>query len=167
QLGLPITPITDLKVHQGDLLAATMGRSFWVLDDLQLLRQYNAAKQNQFLLFTPENAYRVSGGSYLDRNLPEEAYETPWQGRTGLNPASGVVLHYQLPDTVKSDATLTLTIRDAKGEVVRTYSTSPDKNFVGDYPGGPSSDPLLSAKPGINRFVWDLRYPTVNGVDGV
>ncbi|MEY2639297.1 MAG: hypothetical protein RIR90_779, partial [Bacteroidota bacterium] len=49
----------------------------------------------------------------------------------------------------------------------RTYSTSPDKNFIGDYPGGPSSDPLLSTKPGINRFVWDLRYPTVNGVDGV
>lgn len=167
QMGLPITPITDLKVHQGDLLAATMGRSFWILDDLHLLRQYNATKQNQFALFTPENAYRVSGGSYLDRSLPEEAYETPWQGRTGLNPASGVVLHYQLPDTVKSDATLTLTIRDAKGEVVRTYSTSPDKNFVGDYPGGPSSDPLLSTKPGINRFVWDLRYPTVNGVDGV
>jgi chromosome segregation ATPase len=68
---------------------------------------------------------------------------------------------------VKSDATLTLTIRDAKGEVVRTYSTSPNKEFVGDYPGGPSSDPLLSVKSGINRFVWDLRYPTVNGVEGV
>jgi hypothetical protein len=97
QLGLPVVPITDLKVHKGNLIAATMGRAFWILDDLSVLRQYDAAKNDQFVLFQPNNAYRVSGASILDRVYSDEELETPFQSGSGINAATGLVLFYQLP----------------------------------------------------------------------
>ena len=64
QLNLPLTPITDLRVHQGDLIAATSGRSFWVLDDLSLIRQYKS--EDGFKLFQPENPMLVNSYSEMD-----------------------------------------------------------------------------------------------------
>jgi hypothetical protein len=73
QLNLPVTPITDLKVHKGNLVAATMGRSFWILDDLSVLRQFSRSDTaNAFVLLKPADAYRVSGGSALDISGDEE-----------------------------------------------------------------------------------------------
>jgi photosystem II stability/assembly factor-like uncharacterized protein len=167
QLGLPIVPITDLKVHKGNLIAATMGRAFWILDDLTMLRQYDASKNDQFVLFQPNDAYRVSGASMLDKVFTDEDLETPFQSNTGINAATGLVLFYQLPAKKDSAAKYNLEIKDSKGNLVRKYASEADKDFVGGYPGGPSPDPLLPTNSGLNRFVWDQRYPPQTGVMNV
>lgn len=167
QLGLPITPVTDLKVHHGDLLASTMGRAFWILDDLSLLRQLDASLSlSETFLFQPEDAIRVSGGSLLDGNINEGDDDIPLQTNTGVNPSTGVVLYYQLPAKKDTSLTVSLEILNEKGKRVRLYSEKPDTDFV-SFPGGPDSDPQLPAKSGLNRFVWDLRYPTLPGVPTV
>lgn len=167
QLGLPITPITDLKIHQGNLIAATMGRAFWILDDLHLIEQFDQAKKDQLHLFQPKDSYRLSGYSALNGELSDDDLETPLQDRSGINAPIGLVLHYQLPAKPDSAMKLSLEIKDSKGNLVHKYSTEPDKDFVGGYAGGPSPDPTLPAKPGVNRFVWDMRYPPQTGVQDV
>jgi hypothetical protein len=165
QLNLPVTPITDLKVHKGNLIAATMGRSFWILDDLSMLRQYGPGDTtNVFAIYEPSEAYRVSGGSALDVS-PDDDEEAPPVASAGTNPTTGVTLYYILPATTDS-IKLTLDITDAKGGLVRRFSTTPDARFV-KFPGGPEAEPLLPGKPGLNRFVWDLRYATLPGVPNV
>jgi photosystem II stability/assembly factor-like uncharacterized protein len=163
QLGLPITPITDLKVHQGNLLASTMGRSFWILDDLSVLRQYNAsaAGAEHFALLQPAPQWRLSGGSSLNAADGDNAATF-----SGVNAPTGVVLYYHLPKSVAPDSVLSLTISDAQGQVVRSYSNKPDKDFE-SYPGGPDADPTLPDAAGLNRFVWDLRYESLLGVPKV
>ena len=165
QLNLPVTPITDLKVHNGNLIASTMGRAFWILDDLTIFRQYNRTDTTKrFDLFKPSDAYRISGGSALDATTDDEDAPPPIYS-SGTNPPSGVSIYYLVPakpDSIK----LTLDIIDDKGQLVRSYSTKPDKKFV-KFPGGPESDLLLPNKPGLNRFVWDMRYATLPGVPNV
>ncbi len=169
QLGLPITPVTDLKIHKGDLLAATMGRAFWVLDDLHMLRQYNANDSlDAFVMYKPEDAMRVSGRSMLD-NVDDDTKASavgPAGTGDGVNAATGAVIYYRLPAAFKEGDTLTLDVIDGEGLVVRSYSSKADPLFV-SYSGGPSADPLLPPKPGLNRFVWDLRYATMKGVPNV
>ena len=131
QLGLPIVPITDLKVHKGNLIASTMGRAFWILDDLSVLRQYDAAKNDQFVLFQPNNAYRVSGASMLDKVYTEEDLETPLQSSVGINATTGAVIFYQLPVKKDSATKYSLEIKDSKGNLVRKYLSEADKDFVG------------------------------------
>ncbi|GAB3170915.1 VPS10 domain-containing protein [Telluribacter humicola] len=169
QLNLPVTPITDLKVHQNDLIAATSGRSFWILDDLAPFRQYNEKQSKESLMvYTPEDTYRVSGRSTLDKVEEGEdaSIGVGSSGSVGTNPATGVVLYYQLPAKVDTSLTLTIEVLDAKGVVVREYSSKKDEEFE-EYPGGPSPDPTLPMKAGLNRFVWDLRAETLPGVPKV
>ncbi len=161
QLNLPITPITDLKVHKGDLIAATSGRSFWILDDLGFIRQYGKDNAN-FKIYTPENEY--INNSYSDLNSTDESF-TGANALTGVNPANGIVLYYQLPD-LKADDVLTLEIKDASGNLVRTISSKSDPTYK-RWDGAPRQDPTLSKKKGLNRFVWDMRYPTMKGVPNV
>ena len=166
QLNLPVTPITDLKVHKGDLLASTMGRSFWILDDLGLLRQYNSnSSKNDFFVFAPEESYRVSGYSALDNTSSDEE-DLPVAGSSGTNPSTGVVIYYQVPEKKDSTDSLSMEIMDDKGNLVRHYSEKEVKDFV-SFPGGPSADPTMPSKPGLNRFVWNMRYPTLPGVPSV
>lgn len=161
QLNLPITPITDLKVHKGDLIAATSGRSFWVLDDLGLIRQYG--KENTaFKLYQPENAYYANGGSELNRT--DEDFNG-MNALSGVNPANGIVIYYELPELTADDI-LTLEIKDASGNLVRTISSKKDATYK-RWDGGPREDPTLSKKKGLNRFVWDMRYPTMKGVPNI
>ncbi len=167
QLGLPITPITDLKIHEGNLIASTMGRAFWILDELNMLEQFDTTLARKFALFQPKDTYRVSGASILDGVIADEEFETPLQYKSGINTASGLVLQYQIPDKTDSSFKLSLEIKDSKGNLVRKYGTTPDKDFVGGYPGGPSADPVLTMTTGVNRFVWDLRYPPQTGVQNV
>lgn len=161
QLNLPVTPITDLRIHQDDLIAATSGRSFWILDDLSLLRQYKKEAAS-FAIYQPEDAYLVNGYSELDETDEDFSGSNRFRG---VNPSTGIVLYYQLPE-VKANDQLVLEIKDAQGNVVRSFSTKPDSTYK-RYDGGPSAEPLLSAKKGLNRFVWNLRYPTMPGVPGV
>lgn len=159
QLNLPITPITDLRIHQGDLIAATSGRAFWILDDLGLLQQY-APDQADFFLYQPEKAVLANGGSPLNRT--DESFNG-MGSHEGVNPANGVVLYYQLPSELKDGEELVLEVKDASGQLVRRYSSKKDEKSM-EWDGGPSADPVLPAKKGLNRFVWDMRYPTMAGV---
>ena len=161
QLNLPVTPITDLRVHQGNLIAATSGRSFWVLDDLTVIRQYQADTPT-FAVFQPGRAVLANGGSELnssDRDVTGTATSR------GVNPANGIVLYYQLPDSA-AEGDLTLEIADADGNPVRTIASRKPAD-VATWAGGPGADPVLSRAKGLNRFVWDMRYPTMPGVQGV
>jgi photosystem II stability/assembly factor-like uncharacterized protein len=149
QLELPVVPITDLAIHDNDLIAATQGRAFWILDDLTPLQQLTAeviAAGNH--LFEPRLAYRLGGGGFA---LP--------RANLGTNPKDGVVLHYLLAEELEEDAeeTLELELMDAEGNVLRSVSS------VAKPPSGPSNPffsippTRLSTKAGMNRFVWDQR----------
>jgi len=161
QLNLPVTPITDLRVHKGNLIAATSGRSFWVLDDLSVIRQYQK-NAPELSIYRPDNAYLVNGRSELDSSDAELTGANPFRG---VNPATGVVLYYNLPELKKEDH-IELEIKDAAGNPVRRFSSQADKKYV-RYDGGPRPEPLLPKAKGLNRFVWDMRYPTMPGVTGV
>jgi photosystem II stability/assembly factor-like uncharacterized protein len=160
QLNLPVTPLTDLRVHKGNLIAATSGRSFWILDDLSVLRQYK--KIGTLGIYRPENAYIVNGSSEMDAVNPEFTGANTFRG---VNPATGVVIYYQLPELKKTDE-ITLEIKDAGGKIVRTYSSKADEKFPRS-DGGPRPESLLSKAKGLNRIVWDMRHATLPGVPEV
>lgn len=162
QLNLPITPITDLKIHRGDLVVGTMGRAFWILDDLGLIRQHNGTTDESFKVYLPEDAVIGNWGSGLNRT---SATYTGTDEFSGVNPANGVVIYYQLPKLPDS-VHVTLEIKDAAGKLVRTVSSKADPSFH-LYDGGPSPEPKLTKEKGLNRFVWDMRYATMTGAPEV
>lgn len=164
QLNLPVVAITDLMIRQGDLVASTQGRAFWIFDDLSIFRQYDASAKG-FQLFRPEDAIRVSGFSPMDAPANDNEEKGP-SAPMGTNGPTGVVMYYMLPEKVDSAASLTLQIKDGQGAVVHVYTSEPDKKFV-SFPGGPGPDPTLSKKGGLNRFVWNMRYPSVEGAPNV
>ncbi len=153
QLNLPVTPITDLRVHQGDLIAATSGRSFWILDDLNLIRQYK--NEEGFRLFQPANPMLVNAYSEMDGNSDGT---DPYRG---VNPATGLVVYYQLPD-LKASENVSMEIKDGQGNLVHSFSSLKDTTA-----SVPSSDPTLTKSKGLNRFVWNLRYPSITQIPGV
>jgi photosystem II stability/assembly factor-like uncharacterized protein len=161
QLNLPITPITDLRVHKGDLIAATSGRSFWILDDLGLIRQYKNDGGATLNLFQPEEV--VLTNSYSDLNGATSTGTHPFRG---VNPATGAVIYYTLPELKDTDV-VTMEIKDAQGNLVHAYGSKADSTFLSGWDGGPSADPTIPKAKGLNRFVWNLRYPTMSGVPGV
>jgi photosystem II stability/assembly factor-like uncharacterized protein len=165
QLGLPVTPITDLKVHQDDLIASTMGRAFWILDDIEVLRDFDPDAASAFKVYSPGEVIRTSSGSPL--NMPSDVDEPvyPMPSFAGTNAASGAVVYYQLPD-VKKDTLVTMEIVNSRNELVRSYSSKPDEGFV-SFPGGPDADPMLPVRKGLNRFVWDLKGESIIGVPTV
>jgi photosystem II stability/assembly factor-like uncharacterized protein len=161
QLNLPVTPITDLRIHNGNLIAATSGRAFWVLEDLNVIRQYKKDLP-QLAMYRPENAYIVNGSSELDDS---DADFTGANAYRGVNPSTGVVLYYHLPE-LKKDQQITLEVRDSAGNLVRSFSSKADETYA-RYDGGPDPEPLLPKEKGLNRFVWDMHYATMPGVPGV
>ncbi|NER09681.1 Uncharacterized protein SAMN06265375_101803 [Muriicola jejuensis] len=152
QLNLPVVPINDLVIQDNDLVAATAGRSFWILDDLGAIQA--APLSGQFLkIIKPKDTYMIFGGS-TDRPIPG----------LGQNPKQGVTVDYYLNE--KSDSiALTLEIIQ-NGEVLRSYSSKADKEFK-SWPGGPSKPEVLPAKKGYNRFTWDFRRNPIPAVDQV
>jgi photosystem II stability/assembly factor-like uncharacterized protein len=160
QLNLPITPITDLRVHRGNLIASTSGRSFWILDDLSVLRQYKK-ELPAFSIYQPSGAYLANGGSELNGSDPGFDGTSRFNG---VNPANGVVLYYNLPE-LKKDENITLEIRDAEGNLVRTIASQPDRTYR-RWDGGPPPEPTLPKAKGLNRFVWDMRYHNMPGISG-
>ena len=157
QLNMPVTPITDLKVYKGNIIASTSGRSFWILDDLSLIRQYK--KDSSFSVFTPSPAYIVNGNSELDVTSAEF---TGLGSSRGVNPSTGLVIYYQLPALKETDQ-LTMEIKDADGNLVRWFSSKKDSTYK-KYDGGPPAEPVLMKEKGLNRFVWNMRYSTMPGV---
>jgi len=161
QLNLPKTPITDLKIHQGDLIVATSGRGFWILDDLSILSQYKANKKS-FKLYSPDSAYNGSWGSELNINKAEFKGANVFNG---VNPANGVVIYYELPK-LKKEEDIILEIKNSSGQLVRSITSKKDSLYK-KYDGGPTKAPTLDKKQGLNRFVWDMRYGIMPGVPNV
>lgn len=157
QLNLPVTPITDLNVHKGDLVVATSGRSFWVLDDLAVLDQYKNSGDAK--LYQPENAIYGNWGSPLSGNSTSFTGSNAF---TGVNPANGVVIYYELPDLPDSTS-IKLEISNSSSKVIRTISSKKPSDYK-RYDGGPPSPATLSTNKGLNRFVWDMRTETMTGV---
>jgi len=158
QLNLPITPITDLMVHKGDLIVATSGRSFWILDDLSVIEQYQT-NQVKTKLYKPEPAIYGTWGSPLNSNSAEFKGSNSF---SGVNPANGVVFYYELPKVADSVA-VTLQIRDEKGHLINTFSSVKDSLYK-KWDGGPDATPNLTKNTGLNRFVWNKRYPMMPGI---
>lgn len=158
QLNLPVTPITDLKVHQGDLVVATSGRSFWILDDIGLLAQYNVNTPSNIILYQPESPVYGSWYSQLDDSTDDFTGMSDFEG---VNPANGMVIYYNLPN-LQEDETISLEIRTKDGKLIRSFTSEQNKSYQ-PYAGGPPAPLTLSKKKGLNRFVWDLRYPTMPG----
>lgn len=161
QLNLPVTPITDLRVHKGNLIASTSGRAFWILDDLSLIRQYKRDSA-PFSIYQPSPAYIANGGSELNGSDPEFDGADALRG---VNPANGIVVYYNLPELQKSDE-VTMEITDADGKMVRSFSSKADGTYR-RWDGGPGPEPLLPKTKGLNRFVWNMRHATMPGVGGV
>lgn len=152
QLNLPLVPITDLIIQDNDLVAATSGRAFWILDDIATLQHLKTPKQT-INIFQPKDTYLFKGGSS----------EKPIPG-LGSNPKSGVTLDYYLNE--KQDSTeLKLEVLE-NGTVIRTLTNQKPKDFK-SWPGGPSKPAVLPSEKGYNRFTWDFKRNSLPAVDKV
>lgn len=163
QLNLPNTPIHDIQVQQreNDLVVATHGRSFWILDDITTLYQLSdAVAKSSFHLYQPRKTYRTRGG-YVDDPKSQE----------GTNAPDGVMVRYYLKE--KPVKEIKLKFETANGDSIITFSSL--KNINGE-PGEISKDfyesktkkyGSLSIEPGINMFAWDMHYPAAKGDTGV
>jgi len=157
QQNLPVTPVTDIAVTQQDLVVATQGRSFWILDDLTPLHQLSDELVNsQMRLLEPRAAYRFGGGSSFGGG-----------GAAGQNPPSGPVIHYWFGEQPEGE--VTLEILDLEGNVLRTLSSekeepqapSPWRRFM----TGPTTSRKLTAAKGLNHYVWNLRLTDAELID--
>ncbi|HBU77045.1 MAG TPA: glycosyl hydrolase, partial [Muricauda sp.] len=162
QLNLPKTPITDLKVHEGDLIVATSGRSFWILDNITLLSQYKG-NTGELKMYKPEEAIHGYWGSPLSSNSKSVTGTNPYEG---VNPANGMVMYYNLPKEMDSTE-VTMEILDRSGKLVRSFTSKKDDSYIPHNGGGAPPKPVLGTDKGLNRFVWDLKTPIVPGVPGV
>jgi photosystem II stability/assembly factor-like uncharacterized protein len=175
QFDLPVTPITDLVIQkrERELVAATEGRSFWIFDDLPMLHQLMDAggfkAANDSHLFKPKEAYRMPGGG---------GFQLPPTATVGRNPAGGVVVHYSLKARPTTD--VVLEFLDSNGKSVRKFTGRLPRQGAGagaaePQPSAPSSEDegffgspaRVSTDVGLNRFVWDLRYPDATRFPGM
>ena len=194
QLNLPISPIYDLKIKGSDLVVATHGRSFWILDDLTAVHQIAPSSPGPF----SHEGVRLLAPGTVERHLPKvfdglfesgegkqymstlgavAAYvkeETPEHGvvhkflDSGANPPKGAVITYYLHE--KAESTITLRIDDADGNEVKTFKSihadEEEKAARGDT--DPSDDTpkdlRIPSNAGWTRFIWDLRYPDASKV---
>jgi photosystem II stability/assembly factor-like uncharacterized protein len=155
QLNLPNTVVSDLTVHDEDLVISTYGRALWILDDLEPLRQIAEARAAEVYLYRPETALRVRWSNDQDTPLPPEVPR-------GQNPPEGAIIDYYLKNPAPGP--ITLSIYDGGGNLVREYSSTPSPSGdtlmpnVPAYWFGPPT--VLPTGAGMHRIAWDLRYPT-------
>ncbi len=151
QLNLPNTPINDLIIQEreNDLVVATSGRSFWVLDDLSPLQQVTEAPDGEHFLFSPRHTYRLAGGGGGGFG----------GGGGGQNPPSGAIIDFILSDTLGEDESLSVEILTPAGDVLRTLSTDPDEEVS---PGASA----LEVHQGANRITWNLRHEAIPNIPG-
>ncbi|MEZ5039801.1 MAG: glycosyl hydrolase [Saprospiraceae bacterium] len=151
QLNLPVCPITDLLIHDNDLIAATSGRSFWILDDLSSIQQSVGQKLNgEIALYKPKPTVKL------------DAIEVVGSiGGIGQNPLNGLIIDYYLPPYFSDTSALELDIIDRNGDVIRHYTNQ--KLVAEDSP----KQKVLPTRVGINRFHWDLRRDPIMQLPGV
>jgi hypothetical protein len=183
--NLPTVPIHDLLVKQpeGDLVLATHGRSFWIYDDLGPIRQLPAdLDEHSAALVKPRPAVRyMSSSGFAHKAVPGKNYrmpgavmvtfrqrEDPRTGEkadvfldAGKNPPDGAIISYFLHDKPESD--ISLTFCEADGKEIRTFSSkAPDERAA---KSKKPKEPRIPKEAGLNRFVWNLRYPDATRVD--
>ncbi|MBL7845593.1 MAG: glycosyl hydrolase [Cyclobacteriaceae bacterium] len=148
QLNLPIVPITDLTIKNDNLIAATQGRSFWLIDDLTPLHQLSDQLTTaDSYLFKPMASYRM-GPAFSWGRAPKTA---------GQNHPGGVLVHYYLKDTAKAQVSLEFLQPD--GSLIKKFSTKPDLKA--------KEEKLTLKQPGMNKFIWNMRYPDADRFDGM
>ena len=150
QLNLPVVPITDMTIKENDLILATQGRAFWVIDDLSVLQQKGAsAIDTKLHVFAVNDAYRTDGGGRRG----------PGQGAApqniGENPANGSVFNYYLKEANDSSK-VSITFFDKQNKPIKTFSKT-------------ATEPTdkIDFNEGMNQFVWDMNYPPAEKVDGL
>ncbi len=147
QLNLPVVPVRDMVIKENDLVLATHGRSFWILDDLTPLHQLSdRVAAAEVHLFKPRDAYRMGGGFRFGGSIPGVA----------ANPPNGVVLYYYLKAEPEGEVKLAFLEED--GSLIREYSSVPE---------GRAEEGEVAKQAGMNRFVWDLRYPDASRFPGL
>src|SRR5215203_434382 len=145
QLNLPVVPITDLTIKENDLVVATQGRSFYVLDDLSVVQQMNSTIATKPLhLFTTEPSYRMQGGN---------SFGTP--RNAGTNAPVGVILNYYVKDIMDS-AKASLTIFDKDHKEIRTFTADAKEQ-----------NKKIEVSKGMNQAVWNFRYPESETIEGM
>ncbi len=162
QQDLPMTSVRDIDVHDNDLVIATHGRGFWIMDDVTALRQMHGVDTAHATLFKPAIAYRVRPAGFTGTPLPKDEPKA-------ANPPSGANIDYVLPAGVKGP--VTLDVRDAHGALVRHFSSadplpSLDPAKLAYAPEWVRMPAHLATAPGMHRFVWNLRYPAQGGEPG-
>ncbi len=154
QLNLPVVPVRDMVVKGDDLVAATHGRSFWILDDLTPLHQLTEqALESDFFLFKPRDSYRMGGYGYPRADM-------------GENPPSGSVVYYYFKE--KPEQEVTLEFLDSHGNLIKEYKSQKQEESAPESFSrwGYTSAQSVSTEQGMNRFVWDMRYPGAERVPG-
>ena len=145
QLNLPIVPITDLTIKNNNLIAATQGRSFWIIDDLTPLHQLsNELITKDAFIFKPIDSYRMGGSKRASKTA-------------GQNHSGGVNIHYYVKNIEEKD-TISLSIYENSGKHIKTFSTKPDAD---------QKEEKLKVKKGANEFNWDMQYPDAEKVKGM
>ena len=148
--NLPTASVQDLAVKGDDLVVATFGRSFWVLDDVTPLRQLSSeVASSDIHLYTPSVAYRGAWGGV--RHTHEN----------GQNPPDGAIIDYYLKAAASEGTEVRLEIIDSQGKTIREFSNHPIAGTLETEDGAEPLFPPLPTKAGMNRFVWDLRYDPI------
>ncbi|MBC7850980.1 MAG: glycosyl hydrolase, partial [Chitinophagaceae bacterium] len=148
QLNLPEVPITDLTIKNNDLIVATQGRAFWMIDDLTMVQQNDIALANKNLhLFSVNDAWRIPGSDGRFGGFGRS------NANAGSNPSNGAVMNFYVRDV--SDSTKgSLDLLDRNKKLIKSFATD-------------SKDNKLELKPGMNQFAWNLIYPGAEPTDGM
>lgn len=154
--NLPMTSVRDIDVHGDDLVIATHGRGFWIMDNVTALRQMPASAP---VLFKPADAIRMRSASFTGTPMPKDE-------PMAANPPDGAAIDFVLPATVNGP--VTLTVYDSKNQKVTSYTSAekahtPDAAKLPFAPEWVPPHPILPATAGMHRFMWDLHYPSGDG----
>ncbi len=148
QLNLPMVPVTDITIKNNDLIVATQGRAFWVIDDLSMVQQKtDALPQQNLKVFEVNDAYRVESGRRSRRKISVH--------NVGDNPLSGVVFNYFLKNPTDS-ANVSITIFDKQHKPIKTFSKKAKDDAD-----------KIDFNPGMNQFAWDMLYQPGEKIDGM
>ncbi|MEP6928043.1 MAG: hypothetical protein ABI834_10420 [Ginsengibacter sp.] len=144
QLNLPVVPVTDLTIKNNDLVVATQGRSFWILDDLSVVQNMEKnITQKDIYIFSVEDAWRMKGSQNLNVK------------NAGINPPNGVIVNYYLKD-FKDSSLIKILVLDKNKKVISSYSTKPSVDTV-----------KIEVSKGMNQFVWNMNYAAAEKVEGM
>ncbi len=144
QLNLPMVPVTDLTIKENDLVVATQGRAFWVLDDLTPVQQKETNMQDKNLFaFGVNDAYRYDG------------IQNPNPKNAGMNPANGSVINYYLK-SISDSGNVRIDILDKNKKLIKTFSTKAKEK-----------EDKFDVSTGMNQFVWNMFYPAAEKVEGL